>query len=180
MQSNQLQKAINLAKKTGDRLIVFDKAESVSPFVVMSMEEYEKLALGRTEVRGLTENELVDKINRDIAVWKSDGEYKDFDRDFYPNNPPIPPYQGGFHDFEDDDEDDYLEDDEDEDWEDKIGIEDVYKEDFSSPGLKEMEKNIQRKNRFSRGWKIPSDRKKAADEVVGEEEDRQYLEEIPF
>ena len=70
MQSNQLQKAINLVKKTGDRLIVFDKAESGNPFVVMSIDEYEKLVIGRSEVRGLTENELLDKINRDIAICR--------------------------------------------------------------------------------------------------------------
>lgn len=173
MQSNQLQKAINLAKKTGDRLIVFDKAESVSPFVVMSMEEYEKLALGRAEVRGLTENELVDKINRDIAVWKSDSEYtKDLAEDYRKNK--------DFTD-ENDEGDDYCDiEDEDDDDEDEWEIEDIYKEDFSSPGLKEMGKNLQKKGGFRKGWRIPSDRKKAADEVVGEEEDRQYLEDVPF
>ncbi len=62
MQDNQLQRAIDLTKKTGDRLIVFDKADSESPYVVMSLDEYEKLAVGHSEVRGLTENELLDKI----------------------------------------------------------------------------------------------------------------------
>lgn len=151
-------------------MIVFDKAESVSPFVVMSMEEYEKLALGRAEVRGLTENEFVDKINRDVAIWKSDNEYtKELAEDYRKNK-----------DFTNRDDDYCDAEDEDDDWDDEDEIREIYKEDFSSPGLKEMGKNLQKKDSFRRGWRIPSDRKKAADEVVGEEEDRQYLEDVPF
>ena len=69
---DQLAKAINLVKKTGDRLIVFDSAKPENVFVVMSLKDYENLVLGKSEVRGLTEDELLDKINRDIAIWKSD------------------------------------------------------------------------------------------------------------
>lgn len=69
---DQLQKAINLAKKTGDRLIVFDSSKPDNVFVVLSLKDYENLILGKSEVRGLTEDELLDKINRDIAIWKSD------------------------------------------------------------------------------------------------------------
>lgn len=69
---DQLAKAINLAKKTGDKLIVFDSAKPENVFVVMSIKDYENLVLGHSEVRGLTEDELLDKINRDIAIWKSD------------------------------------------------------------------------------------------------------------
>ena len=71
---DQLQKAINLAKKTGDKLIVFDSAKPENVFVVLSLKDYENLVLGKSEVRGLTEDELLDKINRDIAIWKSDQE----------------------------------------------------------------------------------------------------------
>jgi hypothetical protein len=70
----QLEKAILLAKKTGDRLIIFDTSSALAPFVVMSIEEYEKLILGKSEVRNLTEDQLLDKINRDIAIWKSEQE----------------------------------------------------------------------------------------------------------
>ena len=69
---NQLKKAISIAKKTGDRLIVYDLSKGDSAFVVMSLDEYEKLVTKKSEVRGLTEDELLDKINRDIAIWKSD------------------------------------------------------------------------------------------------------------
>jgi len=77
---DQLQKAINLAKKTGDKLIVFDSSKPDNVFVVMFLKDYENLVLGRSEVRGLTEDELLDKINRDIAIWKSDqAEEKNID-----------------------------------------------------------------------------------------------------
>jgi hypothetical protein len=69
---DQLQKAINLAKKTGDKLIVFDSSKPDNVYVILSLKDYENLGLGKSEVRGLTEDELLDKINRDIAIWKSD------------------------------------------------------------------------------------------------------------
>jgi hypothetical protein len=76
---NQLEKAIDICKKTGDRLIVFDNIRSDSPFVVMNLDEYEKLVLQRSEIRGLTEEELLDKINRDIALWKSNQPSEEFE-----------------------------------------------------------------------------------------------------
>ena len=69
---DQLQKAINLVKKTGDKLIVFDSAKPDNTFVILALKDYENLVLGKSEVRGLTEDELLDKINRDIAIWKSE------------------------------------------------------------------------------------------------------------
>jgi hypothetical protein len=74
---NQLQKAIDLVKKTGDRLMVFDSANPENIYVVMSLKDYENLILGKSEVRGLTEDELLDKINRDIAIWKSDQDFQE-------------------------------------------------------------------------------------------------------
>ncbi|MDP2709253.1 MAG: hypothetical protein Q8O93_04400 [bacterium] len=85
---DQLQKAINLAKKTGDRLIVFDSSKPENVFVVMSLKDYENLILGKSEVRGLTEDELLDKINRDIAIWKSEQIAED-------NSSAIPDYFTG-------------------------------------------------------------------------------------
>jgi hypothetical protein len=151
---NKLQKAINLSRKTGDRLIIFDSPRSEDPFVVMSLEDYEKMMLNRSEVRGLTEDELLDKINRDIAIWKSEqnslddisirtvnnvnnfanisrnSNYLDFGND----------YTGGMAD--------------------NYGKENPKKD-----------TNIKKNH-----WTIPSERKEAAEEII--EEDRQYLEDI--
>ena len=65
----QLQKAIILAKKTGDRLIIFDPANVDLTYVVMPLEHYERLVIKKSEVKGLTEQELLDKINRDIFIY---------------------------------------------------------------------------------------------------------------
>lgn len=76
---SQLQKAIELSKKTGDRLMIFDQQKPDSVHVVMSLDEYEKMVVGGSQIRGLTEEELIDKINRDIAVWKSEQEIEESD-----------------------------------------------------------------------------------------------------
>ena len=59
---DQLQKAINLVKKTGDKLIVYDSSKPDNTFVILALKDYENLVLGKSEVRGLTEDELLDKI----------------------------------------------------------------------------------------------------------------------
>jgi len=70
--SNQLEKALALCKKTGDRIIVFESPQAENPFVLMNLTDYEKIVVSGSEVQGLTEAELLDKINRDIALWKSE------------------------------------------------------------------------------------------------------------
>ncbi|NTU98729.1 hypothetical protein HGA64_01845 [Candidatus Falkowbacteria bacterium] len=72
--SIQLEKALSLCKKTGDRIIVFDSPRSENPFVLMNLDDYEELLSDKNEVSGLTEDQLLDKINRDIALWKTEQE----------------------------------------------------------------------------------------------------------
>lgn len=61
---------INLIKKTGDKVIVVN--ENGDPdYVIMRFNDYEKMSLGGGEVADLTEDEFLDKINRDIAIWKN-------------------------------------------------------------------------------------------------------------
>ncbi len=66
---SELNKIISLIKKTGDKCVVLDGQGNSC--VVMSLKDYERLVMSKSEVRGLTEDELLDKINRDIALWKS-------------------------------------------------------------------------------------------------------------
>lgn len=68
-----LKRVFDLINKTGDRCIILSP-DSDEAYAVMSLAEYERLALGRSQVSGLTEDELLDKINRDIAIWKSQQE----------------------------------------------------------------------------------------------------------
>jgi hypothetical protein len=167
---NQLERAINLAKKTGDRLIVFDSVRQDSAFVVMSINEYEKLALSKNEVRNLTENELLDKINRDIAVWKNEQYTKEDmvrkDRDFFSD------ISGKFNI----NEGKYVKN--------NLGINPDYfgvVPDFfitSDNKLSYADATAGKKERSKKQWRIPEERKEAAEEVI--EEDRQYLEEITY
>lgn len=74
-----IEKALNLAKITGDRVIVVDRDLERS-FVIISLDEYEKLAVknsGIVEISDLTEDELLDKINRDIAFWRQINQTKE-------------------------------------------------------------------------------------------------------
>jgi hypothetical protein len=76
----QLQKAIDLAAYTGDKLIVVDE-KTDKGMVVMSLEDYEKLLFIESdendEFIDLTEDELLDKINREITFNKSADEIDD-------------------------------------------------------------------------------------------------------
>ena len=179
---NQLQKAINLVNKTGDRLLVVDMANPEQVFAVMSIDEYEKLVIGRSDVIGLTENELLDKINRDIAIWKSDNEFSEGKnkglaqaQKYLSNIKDKKAFLGNF-DFENN-PDFYGEDDKygfidesDEpfgEWEDN----EIY-EKIETGFKKERENNSERKN----PWAIPPTRKEAAEKAI--DEDTQYLEEV--
>lgn len=76
---SQIEKAINLAKKTGDRLIIFDHINTDRAMVVLGLNEYEQLLDNRPEPESLTEEQLLDRINRDIATWKDTNNSEDDD-----------------------------------------------------------------------------------------------------
>lgn len=182
--SIQLNKALKLAKKTGDRLIVFESPESENAYVVMDLGQYEDLVdcalsecgdececdcghdhdyeheeeidqnvdddLGddlsaealaeegfepehfdyANEVRNLTEEELLDKINRDIALWK-ESQKEILDEESTSEGP-----ENTQHD--------------------------------------DSESEIRNKSK----WAIRNDVKENADEII--EEDRHYLEEVKY
>lgn len=64
-----LDRVITLVKKTGDRCIVLDN-DGEPAFVLTSFDDYERLMTGGGDPRHLTEDELLEKINRDIALWR--------------------------------------------------------------------------------------------------------------
>jgi len=64
-----LKNLINLVKKMGDKAIIAD-LDGNPECVLMTVGDYEALTLGSAGVKGLTEEELLAKINRDIAMWK--------------------------------------------------------------------------------------------------------------
>jgi hypothetical protein len=82
---SQLDRLIRLANKTGDRLIVHDSCTGES-VVLLGLEEYEDLvsdSFPQTDIRDLSSNQLLDQINRDIAIWRSNKELEgEWDEDF--------------------------------------------------------------------------------------------------
>jgi PHD/YefM family antitoxin component YafN of YafNO toxin-antitoxin module len=67
-----LEKVLELTAKTGDKIIVI--SETHEPFVILALKEYQALMTHNTNLQELTEQELLEKINRDIAVWKASQE----------------------------------------------------------------------------------------------------------
>lgn len=83
-----LDRLIRLAKRTGDRLIVHNPVDETD-VVIMDVDEYEALLDEKQDVRGLSERQLLNQINRDIAIWRAndklENEYEEEIFDFEDN-----------------------------------------------------------------------------------------------
>jgi PHD/YefM family antitoxin component YafN of YafNO toxin-antitoxin module len=71
--SKQLKQVINLSKKTGDRIIVFDNSEPEDSFVLMGLDQYESL-INIDQKKGLTEKKNIDNIKGDENVVNGNGK----------------------------------------------------------------------------------------------------------
>lgn len=91
----QLKKILNLIKKTGDRVVIFDANNPGDSYVVMDIDRYASMVTDQKELvqnipvetleteispvntvksvenENLTEEDLTDKINREISLWKN-------------------------------------------------------------------------------------------------------------
>lgn len=90
MNSSQLERAFKLVKKTGDKAIVFEK-DSDDAVVLMNLEGYENLleAGNRSDITDLTEEELMEKINKDVAVWRAFNEKNHAEMEIYSRPPDV-------------------------------------------------------------------------------------------
>lgn len=80
MHSAQLDKLLSLIRRTGDRMVVLDRA-SDEAMVMMSTDEYEKLLDRREGLEDLSERDMLEKVNRDISNWRAYHEAEDDDID---------------------------------------------------------------------------------------------------
>lgn len=77
---------LELAQRSGDRLIIYDRFGH-NHKVIVDLDDYEHMLLvdereeAYEDVRQLSEGELIDKINRDIAMWRSSFYDRNFDTD---------------------------------------------------------------------------------------------------
>ncbi|MFZ5365057.1 MAG: hypothetical protein ACOZBH_02565 [Patescibacteria group bacterium] len=77
--SDKFEKILKLIGQTHDKCIFFDD-RTENCFVIMPIDEYEKMSLEKqSDVSDLTQGELLDKINQDIAIWKESRMENDFD-----------------------------------------------------------------------------------------------------
>ncbi len=70
----QLKKAIALAKKTKGTVIMFNPEAPEDTFVLLGIDQYEKITEKKEQkgkVDNLTDDNLADKINREISLWKN-------------------------------------------------------------------------------------------------------------
>jgi hypothetical protein len=179
--NDSLKKAFSLAKKTGDRVIVVDNDSETDAFVVMNIDEYEKILSYKEtysrEIKGLTEDQLIDKINRDIALWKNEQQEEDGEIDI-PEEDEILEEENMYYysepewnypfSYPEEDEKGELEGDKDEkevnEPEEKESI-------FEKFNREQKEHSREKKDRKSKDWagkndwKIPFDVKAGADEV---------------
>jgi len=68
----KLEEVLKLITETGDRCIIF--GDDSGPFVVMDIDNYKtllKTAAKKEAIGTLSETELLDKINQDIAEWRA-------------------------------------------------------------------------------------------------------------
>jgi len=63
-------KILPLLKQTRGSMIVVNEAGEPL-YVAVSFEEYDRLLASSRNVKGLTEDQLLEQINRDIAEWKN-------------------------------------------------------------------------------------------------------------
>jgi len=64
-----LKKFINIVKKTEQPCFIAD-SDNGDVMVLMSYSEYERLTLSAGKAAELTDEELIERINNDISVWK--------------------------------------------------------------------------------------------------------------
>jgi transcriptional/translational regulatory protein YebC/TACO1 len=68
----------DLVKNTGGKYIIVENGKP--SYVAMSWKEYRNLIdSGKSSIKSLTEGELIDKINNNIAMWRESQENKEED-----------------------------------------------------------------------------------------------------
>ncbi|MBI2037478.1 MAG: hypothetical protein HYT15_00900 [Candidatus Magasanikbacteria bacterium] len=76
MQNSQINRVVRLVRRTGEKAVIMD-TESDAVMMLMDLGAYEKMLENSEGIEKLTEEELMEKINRDVAVWRA---YNDKER----------------------------------------------------------------------------------------------------
>ena len=195
---NQLDRIIKLVKKTGDRMVVLDHDNPRQSYVVMDIDEYERL-VDCCGIGGWKEDEDEDGEDEEDyegygdKLWREDREDEDWDfkaEDIFKDKADE---FGGLADSESDFNEPPIIDDEAGRWnekeEDFTPIDEILAEKQGRQWGKTqldnnseygtMEHNSREISNKKRGrWEIPLEVKKIKEEGAPDEEDRYYLETI--
>jgi len=91
------ERIFNLAKKTGDRMIIFDSATGEG-FAAIPIDEYEEMVTDPRDVRALSGDAFLEQINNDIALWRAHQEaqereeFADILEEKMADEPPFDPF----------------------------------------------------------------------------------------
>lgn len=83
---HNFERIFNLVRKTGDKIVVTNEAGD-DVFVIMPLTDYEKIIGGGEDVKNLSEQELWNKVDRDIAIWSANHQGEDYLSEPFDNEP---------------------------------------------------------------------------------------------
>lgn len=84
---DKLSRLQDLIKKTGDKIVLVSESDD-HDLIIMPLSEYEKLIEPAKALKDMDEKELLNRINRDISLWKENQAEKDWEEDELNFNPP--------------------------------------------------------------------------------------------
>ncbi|MBL7058141.1 hypothetical protein ISS03_02270 [Patescibacteria group bacterium] len=179
-------KAINIANKTGDKVIICDSETDMS-YVVIPLDEYEKMLKVCDDREVLTGDKMIDKINSDIASWRNNEKYNSLDATCNFENTDCSCNENiiscQYHDEmagqDEGDNEEYanFEGEEDNEEEDEDG-DNNYDEGGVENGDRDKRELRSSQSNRKNNWLIPKERRIDVKQHI--DEDKQYLEEIPF
>jgi len=83
---NSLKKIIDLVKENKERVVLFNDNDFNDGVVIMTLDEYQKIKTNTKKTKeALTEKDVIDNINNDIAVLTEKEKNESFAEWFYSN-----------------------------------------------------------------------------------------------
>lgn len=98
MQQDQLNRLLNLMRRTGEKCFIFDQ-EGEGVFALMDLDDYEDLLSGGEPVENLTEQEMLDRVNRELSNWRSWQESEHDFSELEPKDEPTSEIESEIPDF---------------------------------------------------------------------------------
>lgn len=69
---NNLDRVLDLIKKTGDKAIIVPvpSTRDSDPYIIVPIEQYEQIISAKVNYAEMTEQEILNRVNREISLWK--------------------------------------------------------------------------------------------------------------